>query len=138
MTTIAWDGKTIAADKRSSYHGNPTSKLHRMKDGSICGQSGDKETGLEMIAFLDERGKEPARGTEELTILRVHPDGSAEMCHNKGQFFPVNFPFFAIGSGSDYAMGAMAAGATAAEAVEIAARFDKDTGGGVDSIAVLA
>lgn len=134
MTTIAWDGKTIAADKRSSYHGNPTMKLTRMADGSICGRAGDTESTTEMIAFLDGKRGAPEKTTDEVTILRAYPDGHAEMCHNKGVLFPVNMPFFAIGSGSDYAMGAMAAGATAEQAIEIASRFDKDTGGGIDTM----
>ncbi len=46
-------------------------------------------------------------------------------------------PFAAIGSGSGIALGAMAAGKTAAEAVEIAARFDSGTGNGVDVLELL-
>jgi hypothetical protein len=43
-------------------------------------------------------------------------------------------PFYAIGSGAHYAMGAMAAGASPKRAVEIAAQFDGSTGFGVDVI----
>jgi hypothetical protein len=43
-------------------------------------------------------------------------------------------PPCAIGSGMDFALAAMACGKTAAEAVEIAARFDPNTGGRVDVI----
>ena len=38
-------------------------------------------------------------------------------------------PFFAYGSGAEFAMGAMAFGATAEEAVKVATRFDTGTGG---------
>jgi ATP-dependent protease HslVU (ClpYQ) peptidase subunit len=44
----------------------------------------------------------------------------------------VETEFIAIGSGGDLAMGAMGAGATARQAVEIAARFDCFTGGKID------
>ena len=40
-------------------------------------------------------------------------------------------PFFAFGSGQDFALGAMAQGATAEEAVRIAAQFDTASGGKV-------
>ena len=40
-------------------------------------------------------------------------------------------PYYAMGSGAEYALGAMAAGATAAEAVEAAMRHDTRTGGEV-------
>jgi ATP-dependent protease HslVU (ClpYQ) peptidase subunit len=43
---------------------------------------------------------------------------------------------YAIGSGSDFAMGAMLAGKTAAESVRIATKLDIYSGGAVRSIAV--
>lgn len=42
----------------------------------------------------------------------------------------------ALGSGAKFALGAMACGASAATAIEIAAQFDAYTGGGVDVIEV--
>ena len=50
---------------------------------------------------------------------------------------PVQEPFFAVGSGAEYALGAMAQGASAKEAVLIASRFDPATGNGVDVVRVL-
>lgn len=43
----------------------------------------------------------------------------------------------AWGSGRDYAMGAMARGANAKEAAEIAMRFDNGCGMGIDVVSVL-
>lgn len=58
-------------------------------------------------------------------------------------FIPVEFLgteaqgfFVAIGSGAGYALGAMAAGATAEEAVHIACQLDVNTGGAVESLNV--
>lgn len=45
----------------------------------------------------------------------------------------IDEPFFAWGSGQDYALGAMAHGASAIEALEISNRFCTTTGLGVDS-----
>jgi len=42
--------------------------------------------------------------------------------------------FFACGSGRDFALGAMACGKTAREAIEIAAQFDCGTGMGIDTL----
>ena len=47
---------------------------------------------------------------------------------------PITLPFFAIGSGADYAIGAMAAGVFPDRAVQIAAQYDPKTGGGVDVV----
>ena len=44
---------------------------------------------------------------------------------------PRNLSGKAIGSGSEYALGAMAMGASAKRAVQIASRFDPSTGRGV-------
>lgn len=45
---------------------------------------------------------------------------------------------WAIGSGADYALGAMYAGLSAAEAVMIASKLDTGTGLGVDSVSFAA
>lgn len=43
----------------------------------------------------------------------------------------IEAPFHRLGSGSDYARGALAAGASIEEAINIAARYDKGTGGNI-------
>lgn len=47
---------------------------------------------------------------------------------------PVIERCYAVGSGSHFALAAMACGKTAVEAVRLAARFDPGTGGRVESI----
>jgi hypothetical protein len=47
---------------------------------------------------------------------------------------PIEEPFIAIGSGSAYAMGAMAAGASAERAIAIAVEFDPNTGKGIQVV----
>jgi ATP-dependent protease HslVU (ClpYQ) peptidase subunit len=44
---------------------------------------------------------------------------------------------FAIGSGRDFALAAMACGKTASEAVEVASMFDSNCGNGVDTLRLL-
>lgn len=73
-------------------------------------------------------------GFEALVIDTL--TGKCYMYENRLYPYEVKAPF-AIGSGFKYAMGAMLAGATAAQAVEIAARLDKNTGGEVQVIDVL-
>lgn len=57
-------------------------------------------------------------------IIRFNHDGPSEM----------RAPFYADGSGWEIALGAMAAGATAEEAVHIASRYDTKTGGSVTTL----
>lgn len=141
MTCIATDGKTIAADSRSSL--GPLSldddvlKLARGKDGSILGAGG--QTG---VCALVREWWEAGGSTKTLPeITKVDSDGdqtfeglilyaSGTVAFLDPHFTPVSArPPFAIGSGSHVAIGAMLAGASPAEAIAIAARVCPDVGG---------
>lgn len=135
MTTIAWSKKSgrIAADRQSSYHGNQATKLYELPDGSIVGTSGAHDQSLRAVAWLRDESKErPSLPAEYGSLMRAYPDGRAVYYHAALEAMPISFEFWAIGSGADYAMGAMARGATPEEAVEIASRYDEHTGGGID------
>jgi ATP-dependent protease HslVU (ClpYQ) peptidase subunit len=51
-----------------------------------------------------------------------------------GFLIPVEADYAAIGSGGMFALGAMAHGASSADAVAAAARHDKNTGGNIQSL----
>lgn len=57
MTCIAWDGKTLAADKRMSSCGVgiTVTKIFRVND-SLVGVSGDGAQGMDMVAWLRDGG----------------------------------------------------------------------------------
>lgn len=130
MTTIAWDGRVLAADTQCSIHRMSTEKLHRLADGSLVGMAGNSGTCLRVVKALDAGEVEPF-DPGEYAYLRVWPDGRAEFSTGDGAV-PMQQPYFAIGSGADYAMGALAMGADAMAAVRIAALFDSHTGGRVE------
>lgn len=146
MTTIAWDSrtKTMVGDRRSAYHGNGVTKVRRIYDGALVGFAGCVETALAALDWVEVTlvqtgGRLDGPGvpnrpdlSEPITLLVVLPDGRALYCHEKLRFIPVSGPHFAIGSGGGYAMGAMAFGATALEAVRIAAHYDDATGSEFD------
>lgn len=134
MTTVAWDGRTFASDRRMGEW-RTANKQFELPDGRVLSGAGYMDDLAEVAAWLtaggDERDK-PVIGDDDTDFLLV--DGA--------KCYWLTCPFLrpievldgmaAIGSGSAYALGAMAAGKSAAEAVEIAARFDPHTGGGVD------
>lgn len=138
MTTIATDGRTIAADGRSCISdrvsGSHVSKLRRLKDGSILGLAGDLQDIDQVAAWLDsgEEGKKPKVGNYT-DALRLMPDG--RLLHYSPALLatPVDVPF-AIGSGADFAIGAMDAGMSALRAVEIASQRDPFTGGKITTM----
>lgn len=141
MTTIAWDGKTLAADRQGDAGGLKFAvcKLRTMADGSLIGVAGPLSNGLELIKWIEEGeapDKLPAfqRTDDWAGLLRIMLDGRI-LRYERGPIpFEVLEPFYSIGSGRDFAMAAMAMGKSAAEAVELAARFDSGTGLGVDCV----
>lgn len=140
MSVIAWDGKSIAADKQATCADMPrtTSKLIRLPNGEIAGITGDEAAGVLLIRWYTD-GADPAKWPERqrtsdwtrLIVLGAdglkfyEQDPLPLRCHDE---------FMAFGSGRDFAMGAMAAGATAREAVEIACMLNIHCGMGVDEM----
>lgn len=140
MTTITWDGTTLAADRRASHVGGSdfVTKIRRLSDGRLVGAAGIsaccelwmhwREHGGEMPALLKPKDS----GTDTTADgIEIHPGGKVFIYGKYGPV-PIESPFTAVGSGKPFALGAMAMGANAILAVEVAARFDRSTGGGVD------
>jgi hypothetical protein len=137
MTTLAWDGLTLAADRQSTEGGlrRTITKIRRAPNGALIGASGDTvmcevlrrwyEQGADAEKYPDKDGK---------ATLLVITRGS--ICVHDGQAIPVRFEMerYAMGSGRDYAETAMYLGKTAREAVEIASLFDSSTGMGIDTL----
>lgn len=143
MTTIAWDGRSLAADRRvlagTNYMGEAI-KITRSPDGRWAGAAGGSAECNQILAWVHNGMKPdelpPSQATDDFcNVLVVYPDGKAELFSKHGYSVAVKAPF-AVGSGSEYARGAMAAGVDARGAVEIAMRFDMATGDGVDCVEV--
>lgn len=137
VTTIATDGKTIAADSRATNYGNITSnsanKLYWLPDGSIIGGAGSVPDILQAVEALGSE-EDPATyaGPTEFRLLRLHPNGQVVEYGSSLFGMIVDVPA-ATGSGGDIALGAMLAGKSPKRAVEIAASRDIKTGGAVHS-----
>ena len=132
MSTIAWDGKTLAADRLCC--GNFKSrarKVFRLRDGRFFGGAGNFEQVLAVRAWLDEGGDKPTELNNFSGIL-VAPNGTAYRLEERLILDRILERCHSVGSGSPFAITAMALGKTAREAVGIAAGFDPGTGGGVD------
>ena len=138
MTTIAVKNGVMAADSLVSY-GNSTcgyaEKIRRTKGGILIAWAGPLHMQLSAFDWFEggaeyEDAPPDLRdaGSGELVALLPDKRFMAFYCARPLAF---SAPFYAIGSGSEYAIGAMATGASAAEAVHIASRFDHGTGGEV-------
>ena len=151
MTTIVLDSNLVmAGDSRmalGNHHvGDYAEKVFRIQDWTV-GVAGAYS---ECLAFLDmiEEQIERARvqettflpipesvveDMENFSAIVVNPAGDVFVFETSRFSVPTQAPV-CIGSGSDYAYGALAMGATAEQAVQVASQYDLYTGGGIKVI----
>lgn len=147
MSTIAFKDGVIAADSlvcMNEVRVASTSKIFTAEtpDGdryAVCsvGNMGHDQSIVEWV----ERGfQDPLPSMDENSsgiVIRAS-DGRVTKVYNHGISGDAKAPFYAWGSGFELALGAMAAGAGAVEAVEIACRFDIHSGGPVEEVSLTA
>lgn len=138
MTTIAWDGKMLAADRQINAGGVARctkTKIAKNKKGDLCGASGiTSVTSAFLRWFLaGEKGPAPALkdGTDECEALIIRTNGAIIMYDSAG-WHEVDPGFITSGSGWELALGALLAGKNAVEAVKIASMVDTKTSSEVD------
>ena len=141
MTTIAYKDGVMAADRAISGNGHvgTARKVHRRKsDGALVGGCGDVATIQRWFEWFlaGERGAAPNLGTDDESasmILVVRTTGKVEEYGRYGKCL-YEAPYYALGSGADYALGAMAFGASARQAVAAATKHDHHTGYGIQYV----
>ena len=139
MTTIAWDGKTLAADRMACIGNTKNtciSKIHTLKEGGYAAAAGHAGAGALVFQWLDKGAMAddyPLSDPELCTVIVITKDGQILQFDGSA---PVKLeaPFYAIGSGRDFALAAMHLGKSAKEAVEISSELDQSTGNGVDVV----
>jgi hypothetical protein len=138
MTVIAWDGKTLAADRQATDAGlrRSVKKIKRAKDGSLMAAAGHSGV-CEALRNWYDAGANPSDYPDKdktSHLLVVRRDGS--LLFYDGYPTPVRFETkqLAMGSGRDYAEAAMYLGCNAVRAVEVACAFDSGCGNGIDAL----
>lgn len=142
MTTIATDGLTIAAEGQAQTSwGSISSRSYkkvRVANDCVFALTGAAGVFDALIAW-HKAGCDPSTLPEctkkdGWCLLEIRQDGSAHMYTQEVPYAdPIEFPF-ALGTGCDFAVGAMDAGKSPREAVEIAIRRDANSGGNIDVI----
>jgi len=137
MTTIAWDGTSLAYDTlRTDGWGLKEYEPCKVMEGKdfLLGGAGDlacilryQKRVAEMTAaeILDMGFPDYKKDENDPSLLLVTKSGV--FTHGAGMWLRVSRPFHAIGSGRDYALMAMYLGKTAQEAVALTEEFDNDT-----------
>lgn len=140
MTVIAWDGRILAADKQVTMNGIKfsTTKLKYLGNGDYAAMAGDINCCLAMMEWYKDgadRDKFPqlGNGNDNSSLLLVIRNNLSAVYYENSPFaVNVEDRKIAFGCGRDLALGAMAAGAGAFEAVKIACQFDIHCGVGCD------
>jgi ATP-dependent protease HslVU (ClpYQ) peptidase subunit len=138
MTTIAYRDGVMAADSRA-YGGDKVPigekvKIKRLADGTLIGASTTMVGGAGWALAWYEAGCPVKAGDsallpEKFDLLVVKPNGEGYVaCNEAALTGPLQAPYFAIGSGDEFALGAMAHGANAIQAAIIGARLDPWSG----------
>lgn len=134
MTTIAFKDGVMAGDTQENWGGTPipAKKVYKL-GGALFGTSGSAEFAYVFYDWLKSG------------LPRREPYGEENVCalvYANGLFYflerfipiPVNKPFWAIGSGAEYALAAMELGKSAEDAVRTAIELDINSGGEVYSV----
>lgn len=142
MTVIAWDGRTLVADKRASVAGYAATvtKILRTQGGELIGASGDLDlsralmawycAGADAAAYPDNRSGEYCRAY----LMVITREGRVHKYESEPIALPFEDKFAAMGSGRDYALAVMHLGHSARKAVEVACALDTSCGNGIDML----
>lgn len=143
MTTIAFKDGVMAADRQvtfGSMNDCEATKIAKAPNGDIAGVCGKLALAAEFLRwFAKNEGAGPRPSLldddkdNETWALVARTDGTLEI-HDPRGWAKISAPFYALGSGADFAFAAMACGCGAADAVKIAARFDIKTGAAIDIV----
>ena len=137
MTVITIKDGVLACDSGVFDGGvfvGTAEKAKRLGDGSIVAGAGPLSGLQSYLNYLGRNnGSEPDHLVQGTMLMRLTRSGAAQvrMSGEGREWIAANAPFHAIGSGYRIAIGAMAAGASAEEAVRIACEHDEGCRGPV-------
>lgn len=144
MTTIAYRAGVIAADTGLSgggAHDCHLTKIAKNKDGSVAGAAGNAWWISAFLKWFKDGGEFPAMPEDDCTsaiVIGGRKNIITLYESEKGQAkpYPVRAPYYAIGSGKNFALGAMFVDAHPIDAIKAAMKHDDSTYGKVQALKV--
>lgn len=136
MTTIAYRDDVLAGDTQITCGNTIDGYVQKVfRKGALLygatGCSGHADAFLTWV-LKGMKGDAPNLKTDDDEASGLlFPGGDRVVWRYRNVWTSHHAPFFAYGSGSNLALGAMAQGATAEEAVKAAAMLDTNTGGDI-------
>jgi ATP-dependent protease HslVU (ClpYQ) peptidase subunit len=142
MTTIAVNKNEIACDMqathRSGYKLKVQTKIHHYSNPLVypkpfyIGFAGSLEDAHSVLEWFNSPNDKPPKVRESEYIILTE-DKKIYTFANPLRWIQISEPFYAIGSGGQFALGALHSGKSPKEAVLIASKCDPATGLGVKS-----
>lgn len=143
MTTIVYRDGVMAGDTRA-YSGDKSpigykAKIRRLADGTLFGVSSNNVGADAVLQRWVEGGCVPPDSgdlkPDSFELLLVRPSGEVFYANsNLDLTGPLTADYFAIGSGNQFAQGAMAMGADARQAVQVGIDLDIWSGGPITTL----
>jgi len=134
MTVVTFRDGIMCADSRITSGSDICGRMNKIvrtpKRGLLAGGAGRCSDVQKFLDWCvdDCEGPLTQDAHSEWEGMVVYPNGSMVYYSNKGSWVPQKEKFYALGSGEPYALGAMAFGATAREAVKVACQYDSSCG----------
>lgn len=141
MTVIAWDGRTLAADKQATNGSTKKATTKIFRHGAeLLAVSGDHAEAMAALRWYQQGGcrdgepwPEFLKGKDGFGLIVIQAD--RKVWRYEGPVpFSIEGQFCAFGSGDEAALVAMACGKTAAEAVGLACMYNTGCGMGIDTL----
>lgn len=141
MTVVAFDGKTLAADKRLTDGGGISRVVTKIEQHhqALLAIVGNWDIGAELREWW-KAGANPAgfpeKARDDKSTLIVFEYGSIKSYSSGPYPMLIEQTKCAFGSGRDYAEAVMYLGGDATKAVQVASHFQTDCGNGFDVLLV--
>lgn len=104
---------------------------------AACGTAEDIQAFLDWIADGADLANKKSFGLDrecDINAIVVNKKGEIFSYESRLYPFKIDGDYFSIGSGSSFALGAMAFGASASQSIRIASKFDSCTGGSIKEL----
>lgn len=136
MTTIAYRGGVLASDSRVTIGDTilpeQMIKVVKLESGALFGFAGNLDAG-NSLAYAVKNGH-PTPVMKKTEAILIHPNGDVFGYEGVRWCKLGPSPYFALGTGTEFALAAMWMGADAIKAVQCGIAFDKNSGGQVMSV----
>jgi hypothetical protein len=109
-------------------------KVHKTKSGILCAGAGNLVDLHKFFRWVDEGMQDDVAKLDHLDGILVKSKDEIYQVDNELFPYVIEAPWYAGGAGDQLAIGAMAMGATAEEALKVAMKYSMGTGGKIQKV----